>query len=337
MEKGKMKPKAARDAHESAGAINTTPLYILLLVMLVIYVIGQSVSAIAVFSGAAIVMLIIALLLLEMRNGFKETGYARNIIELAGAIAFVIVFWFALRLLLNTPNPIDVVPSCSMLPALQRGDMIILQGLGSAPGSIRAPTVNVTPAQASSMMNGSESLECVAYRFSGQSAYVSQYVAPGDSIGLYRSTASGGEIVPESKQGGNLVKYACGVQQVRFANGTVRNEAYTSSITVLNHTISGDINNSIIVYMTTPSDLFYREGDTFIVHRVYAVLDAGGSYYFLTKGDNNPGLDMQYSNLPPNATQVEGRMILSIPYLGYLKLILSGSTTQPAGCNSTVV
>lgn len=57
----------------------------------------------------------------------------------------------------------------------------------------------------------------------------------------------------------------------------------------------------------------------------------------LTKGDNNPGLDIQYGNYPPNMSQVQGKVVGVIPYLGYLKLIISGNLVVPQGCNSTVI
>jgi hypothetical protein len=66
------------------------------------------------------------------------------------------------------------------------------------------------------------------------------------------------------------------------------------------------------------------------------VLNVSGKYYVLTKGDNNPGLDLQYGNYPSNMSFIEGKVVASIPYLGYLKLALSNSFVEPSGCNSTV-
>ena len=77
-------------------------------------------------------------------------------------------------------------------------------------------------------------------------------------------------------------------------------------------------------------------GDSFIVHRVYAIINASGSYYTLTKGDNNPGLDLQYGNLPATVGEVQGRVIADIPFLGYLRLILSSNFNRPAGCGSYI-
>ena len=42
------------------------------------------------------------------------------------------------------------------------------------------------------------------------------------------------------------------------------------------------------------------------------------------------------SNYPVNLTDVQGRVIASVPYLGYLKLILSSHFIEPAGCNATI-
>jgi signal peptidase I len=334
----KDKTKKTKQQKGKKPSINTTPLYIALIILLVIYVFEQGNSSIALFSSAGVFLLIIVLLVTEITNGVRETGYVGNVVEILAAVVIVVVIWYGLRFILNTPNPLDVVPSCSMLPTLQRGDLIALQGIGSSVSSIDAPVVNVTKSEAATITSGNnESLECVAYRYSGDTIYYSQYMQPGYSLGLYKSTPYGGEIVPPGAQSKNLVQYACGIQHVRFDNGTILSEAYTSSISILNKTIHGDANNSIIVYKTVPSDSFYQEGDSFIVHRVYAVLNASGEYYFLTKGDNNPGLDMQYSNYPANTSQVQGKVLFSLPYIGYLKLILSSTPTPPAGCNSTVV
>jgi hypothetical protein len=100
--------------------------------------------------------------------------------------------------------------------------------------------------------------------------------------------------------------------------------------------VIGDRNNSVVVYQTTPSDQFYKYGDSYIVHRLYAVINASGSYYVLTKGDNNPGLDMQFGNYPASLNALQGKSIASVPYLGYIKLIFTQSYTEPAGCNATL-
>ena len=316
--------------------VTTWPLYVFLVVVFILYIAYQGVAVLSEIFGIATFALIIALVVIEVVNGSREEGKVRNIVEILIAIVAVVVIWFALQAVLHTRYPIDAVPSCSMLPALQRGDMILLHGANAS--TIHAPQVQVTKAQLQTMLNNinNESLECVAYKASGNRANVSQIVGPGYSVALFRPGITGGTIVPYSDQGGNLVRYQCGVANLTFKNGTVLKEAYTSSITIGNTTITGDHNNSIVVYHTIPQDSFYKDGDSYIVHRVYAVINASGEYYYLTKGDNNPGLDMQYFNTPANQSYIEGKVIGRAPYLGFLKLILSGTLNQPAGCNSTL-
>ncbi len=328
-----------RDKKTSAGnkyQITTWPLYILLVAVFILYIVFQSITSLAIIFGIAAFFLIVFLVGVEFVNGSRESGKIRNIVEVVVAIVVVIGVWFLLRVILHTSYPLDAVPSCSMLPYLHRGDMIVLQGAN--PSQIKAPIVNVSETELQDMIKNinNESLECVAYQQIGRNINISQIVLPGYSIGLYKPTETGGEIIPYSQQGSNLVKYQCGEANDLLSTGKVVEEAYTTSITIANTTITGDHNNSIVVYQTVPQDSFFKDGDSYVVHRVYAIINANGSYYFLTKGDNNPGLDMQYENLPANQSNIEGKVIATIPYIGYLKLILSGTISQPEGCNSTL-
>ncbi len=311
------------------------PYYIVLVVMFISYILFQSAWFGAIL-GILVFVLIIAIFVMELSHGVKEEGYKRNVMEIVAAVVVVLVLWFGLKALLHTNSPIDVVPSCSMLPALQRGDMILLSGINQT--GIEAPLVNVSPTAWDRTLNNlsSESLQCVAYKKIGSQLYVSQLVEPGYSVGLVETGGINVRVVPNNTTVGGLIGYGCGTADIKFQNGTVGHEAYTKSVTVGNHIIEGDSNNTIVVYETVPQDLFYKLGDAYVVHRVYAVVDAGGTYYALTKGDNNPGLDIQYSNYPPNMSQIEGKVIGSVPYLGYMKLILSGSYKEPSGCNSTL-
>lgn len=332
-----MAKKTAQSSSAKRNTITTWPLYIILVLAFVLYIFYQSNQSLAVIFGVITFVILVVLIGLEVVNGSRESGKLRSALEIVAAIVIVLVVWFAMKAILHTNYPIDAVPSCSMLPALQRGDMILLQGTSAS--GIKAQQVQVTESGKQSLLNdiNSGSLECVAYQVSGNRLNISQIVLPGYSVGLFKAEPNGGgTIVPYSNQSGNLVKYMCGVANLTYSNGTVMKEAYTESVTIGNTIITGDRNNSIIVYKTVPQDSFYQDGDSYIVHRVYAVLNASGTYYYLTKGDNNPGLDIQYQNYPINQTYVEGRVIGKVPFLGYLKLILSGTLNQPAGCNSTL-
>ena len=323
----------AKKAKRSKG-LPIWPVYLLLVVIFAFYIYFQHVQTLSTIFGAALFFVIAVLISLELIDSIREGDYVRNVVELVIAIGVILLFWFALKFALNTNYPLDVVPSCSMLPNLHRGDMILLQGTGGSAG-IKAPVIDVSAAAYNNMVNNmsSEQLLCVAYSKAGGMTNVSQTLMPNYSVGLYQNIAGRQVIVPQEDQTG-LITYTCGVRRLQFADGVIENEVYTSAITIAGTTIMGDANNTRVVYQTVPWDAFYRLGDRYVVHRVYAIIDADGNYYTITKGDNNAGLDLEYGNLPANMSQIEGKVIASIPYLGYLKLILSNQFSEPAGCDS---
>ena len=310
----------------------------MIIVALVLYILLERIRILAITLGIVTFFLIIIAIVLELISGKNEVGYKKSILEIAVAIIVVVVLWYGLKFFLATNNPIDVVPSCSMLPYLHRGDMIFLHGVSSI-SQIKAPIIDVTSSQMSRVLSSpdSESLSCVAYITNASGTYIRQTLAPGYKVGLIEDSNGVYRLVSKQEESGNVVQYTCGTREVKLSTGQILNEAYTTSITVNNRTIAGDRNNSIVVYGTRPGDLFYEEGDAYVVHRVYAILNDSGDYYVLTKGDNNPGLDIQYGNYPPNMSQVQGKVVGVIPYLGYLKLIISGNLVVPQGCNSTVI
>ena len=310
----------------------------MIIVALVLYILLERIRILAITLGIVTFFLIIIAIVLELISGKNEVGYKKSILEIAVAIIVVVVLWYGLKFFLATNSPIDVVPSCSMLPYLHRGDMIFLHGVSSI-SQIKAPIIDVTSSQISRVLSSpdSESLSCVAYITNASGTYIRQTLAPGYKVGLIEDSNGVYRLVSKQEESGNVVQYTCGTREVKLSTGQILNEAYTTSITVNNRTIAGDRNNSIVVYGTRPGDLFYEEGDAYVVHRVYAILNDSGDYYVLTKGDNNPGLDIQYGNYPPNMSQVQGKVVGVIPYLGYLKLIISGNLVVPQGCNSTVI
>lgn len=77
-------------------------------------------------------------------GGFKgapqkddKDAWKKSLVELAQALGLAVIAWLALQYALQTNAPIDVVTSCSMLPALERGDLIFVKG-----GAPNAPVVN---------------------------------------------------------------------------------------------------------------------------------------------------------------------------------------------------
>jgi signal peptidase I len=100
-------------------------------------------------------------------------------------------------------------------------------------------------------------------------------------------------------------------------------------IRVSNQVIDENFSNDVIVYIPTYVSGVPYGGD--IIHRVFVKLKVDGKYYFLTKGDNNDAFDASAFNII-REEDVKGRVVARIPWLGYLKLFISGSFTDPKGC-----
>ena len=71
-------------------------------------------------------------------KSWNPQSIKNSVIELVIAFFSALAIWLALTFILQTASPIDVVTSCSMVPALDRGDLIILQG-----GQISAQSVQL--------------------------------------------------------------------------------------------------------------------------------------------------------------------------------------------------
>jgi signal peptidase I len=319
-------------------------LYILLAVIIVMYaVLGSPIF------GLISLLLIAFILIFEVKTSIKKEGTKRSIIDVISAVGAALAVWVLLIFLLHTSAPVDAVSSCSMLPALHRGDLILLHGIDNISqfiSSKHVPVVNVNISEFKNMQNGisNEFLAYFAY-FNGNKSYMSYVINSSNpySVGLYDtkclSTLNNFNeqnlfykcYVPDQAQSANLVHYAYSIGKLT-SNSTALNAVYTSQISIGNTTLKGDQGNPIIIYETTSKDVFSGS----IIHRVYAILNVSGSYYFLTKGDNNQALDMEFGNYPANQSNVLGYVVADIPLIGYVKLLLSGQIMTPAGCNQVL-
>ena len=332
-----LKPKnpKAKNKHKDKSAkpkINTWPLYIIIFLLFIFYIFFQHNPLLSLLLGIILFALIVILVAMEIINiaSEKKQNLKKDLIQIIIAIIIIIVFFIAIKILLHTNNPLNIVPSCSMLPILHRGDLVVISGNIK---NLKAPIINISSNTYSTFIKNFTSNninECVSYNYSTHS--VTQFFNQGDSILLLQFNTTSHTYSFKS-QNNSLIKYNCGIRTIKYFNGTTEQVAYTTSIEIENKTITTDANNSIIVYKTIPNDSFYKMGDTFIVHRIFAILNVSGNYYYLTKGDNNPALDLQYGNYPSNSSLIEGKVIAVIPYLGYLKLVLSNNIEESYGCN----
>ena len=196
-----------------------------------------------------------------------EKSMKQNAIDLGIAVGLALGVWLALSFALQTDSPINVVTSCSMLPNLQRGDLVFIQG-----GAINAPEFSVSPSELS-------------------------------QIKVHKTVCT---------RAGSPV--SC-----------------TDAVVIGNRTIPASLSNDVIVFDPKPT------GPGLLIHRSFARLVSGDQIYYLTKGDNNPVLDQEGSRFSlVSSKDVKGKVLLSIPYVGYLKLFLFMQFEVPAGCDSTL-
>ncbi len=338
-------PSTAQKA--GSGGVRIYFLYLLLALSIILYIYTRSNPFVAVIAIALFIVIILS----EFRASVSQTGVKSTLYELVIAVAgaFLIV-WFIPSIVLGTSTPIDVVVSCSMLPVLHRGDIVVVHGISNMSeflDSHKVPVVNVSKAEFDSML-GNMSREALypyalnntslSYIIPNASGYrinyynegcISNYLYLGD-LGQYYGRC----VANTSYQSRNLVRYNYSLFNVEIggSHGLIIS---TSSITIGNRTIIENYSNPVIVYGTTQKDPVHED----IIHRVFAAIRVGPNYYLLTKGDNNNVLDMESSIYPANATDVKGYVIADVPLLGYPSLILKGEigSNLLAECNQTIL
>ena len=119
-------PSSGKGASFVGASILRNPLFLVagLAACIILYYLTQN----PFFSIAGFVFLIawVAADVLPGKYGRTELIQTGKEVLFAFIIAFVA--WAALEALLSTSSPLDVVTSCSMVPALQRGDLIVISG-----------------------------------------------------------------------------------------------------------------------------------------------------------------------------------------------------------------
>ncbi|MGC9157252.1 MAG: hypothetical protein ACP5GD_03660 [Candidatus Micrarchaeia archaeon] len=319
-------------------------LYVLLLLLIIAYAFTKN----YIFS-IAFVVVFAALLIVETKRDIKVLGLRATAVEVLETLGVIFAVWIVAILLLGTSSPLDVVPSCSMLPTLRIGDVVVLKHISNMTSfliSNHIPIVNVSPQAYYSMLANisNEFLAFYAY-FGNNKSNISYIVEPGEKygIGLYNTKclsiyAYENEhynfarcFVENASQQRNLIKYSYTIGNV-LINNTRYQIVYTNSVKIANTTVTDNYTEPIIVYSTIPQDTFSGN----IVHRLVAAIKVGNQYYLLTKGDNNQAFDIQFGNYPPNGNEVLGYIIAKIPWIGYITLAFKGGI-DTAGCNQIII
>ncbi len=313
--------------------------------LLIVSILGYAYTSnilLGVFAFLSIVLVFIA----EIKQNIGTSGMKGAASDFMHAAIYAIAIWIALSFILGTSSPINAVASCSMLPYLHRGDLVILHGIGNESQFIAQhdiPILNVSASNFSKLsQSGTEHLVYFWYQHSKSaisnivnntsnlnvglydSKCLSVYSYQQDVSSYYRCFVGPN---PES----NPIKYSYSIGNVSV-DGRNALIIQTNSISVGNSTVYRSNTLPIVVYSTSKNDTF--SGD--IIHRVYAAVNTSSGMYLLTKGNNNPSLDLQFGNTPIPSSRVVGYVIADIPLVGYVKLLLSGQLATPAGCNQTI-
>ncbi len=265
---------------------------------------------------------------LEFWAGASQRGVKNEIKETLIALILALAVWYGAGFALGTPTPINAIVSCSMLPHIQRGDMVILSG-----GGIGAPTADADgiaqmgydaevfrSGQLVSTVKGSLYSHCSQH---AGSALCNQFITNPSEFSEKRGPlAFGYEKCGISVDGGGKQVGPC----VSFVEaGGVRYRE--------------NLSNDVVVYGPPSGELYSRVGD--IIHRAFVKVRSDGLEYILTKGDNNPVFDMQIydervgmGNKPVEFKSAKGKVVVRIPAIGYLKLFISPSAiVTPQGCD----
>ncbi len=284
-----------------------------------------------IFFGLLLGALIIAMVLLEVRQGAKEHGWKNEIIDTVIALAVAVVIWYGASFFLNTPSPASAVVSCSMLPNLQRGDFVVIQG---------------APADAFDILMDEQEVAGLAgdahIEYKGE-----QRVVKGSIFSYCNAIAD--PICDSFYNKPEEFVEKKGALTYHYSLCTIRREKSESDVPcVTSVSYNGtsypvQTTGDTIVYGAGKDEYFSLIGD--IVHRAYfTVKTPEGRSYYLTKGDNNPILDVQVydyrfglGNNAVNPEEYKGKVLFRVPYIGYFKLVISGFLKEDDQCRTQLV
>ena len=274
---------------------------------------------------------IFGMVVLEVKYGAKEHGWKNEIKDTVIALAIAIIIWYGASFVLNTVSPASAVVSCSMLPNLQRGDFVLVQGAPATSNEMYMTDANV----ASLSEDATIQYAAKNYTVKGSIFSYCQFIKDDLCTAFFKEP----EKFTEQKGPLTFTYSQC---QLKTKEGTTPLPCVTSvedSKKKYVVTNGGDT----IVYSPSPNELYALFGD--IVHRAFFTIKTPtGKQYYLTKGDNNPILDIQAydfrymrGNKPVTPQEFKGKVITRIPYLGYFKLVISGFWTEPEQCRTQLI
>lgn len=304
----------------------------------ILYIVGILCLIIYLFTkiptlGLVVGLCIFGLVAIDIVKGYLTEGAKSEFKEILIAIIVAVAVWQTMSFLLDTNAPINAVVSCSMLPNLNRGDMIILRG-----GEIDSTAIYLT--EDPNLITNIATIEIIGIQNLTVNGSFYSYCTQNNDPLCYHLTNSP-ELVKESNGPLTFTYEKC--NKYNLNNEINTDTICTKSVIYNGVEYEQNYSNDIVVYAPKKSDVFAFTGD--IIHRVYLEIVApNGDKYYLIKGDNNPVFDIQmYSktygmgNSLVSEEQVKGKVLFGVPIVGYSKLLISGLSTEPKGCDTKLL
>src|SRR3989338_8127565 len=295
--------------------------------LIILFFISYLVSGLWLF-GLLVGICILWVVALEFWLGAKAHGWKNELWETGLALLLAVVIWFGAGFVLQTPSPLNAIVSCSMLPHLQRGDMVVLSG-----DRLSAPLEEIKSLEGI----GTAEVYEDGNRVATVPGSIYSYCAQRQGSQMCNSFVTNPSSYTE-KHGELAIGYEkCGI--IYPKTGQKQSGPCVSYLEVNGRQYQTNLANDIGVYQPNPGEYYSRVGD--IIHRAFIKLKVGSQVYFLTKGDNNPIFDIQVydektgtGNRPVEIERSRGRVLFTIPIVGYLKLFISpGAILTPEGCD----
>ncbi len=286
-----------------------------------------------IFAGLTLVTMIL-MLGSDVQQEVKKYGWKHEIIDTVISIIIVLVFWFGLQVLLNSSTPVSVIVTCSMLPELDRGDLVLVQGT-----SIETKEINMSKIEFENLNNYD-----VLVHYKDSTFPVKGSIYSYCKFNSINQDPVCNDFIKEPEefieQKGDL-KFHYSMCNINYLEeGVSVQEPCVTSMEYGDKEYEMNLTQDKIVYTPEEGTYFSYIGD--IIHRAQLKINVDGEEYYLAKGDNNQLFDIQIydydydlGNLP--AKNLKGREIFKIPYVGYLKLFISGYFNPPTQCNTNLI
>ncbi|MBU1682161.1 hypothetical protein KKE38_05065 [Candidatus Micrarchaeota archaeon] len=318
--------KKMKKMHLQAGVLLGT----LLIFLIANFIFADSsLSFIPPLIGAVIVIEIFVFVGMEVKAGAIKHGWKHEVLDTLVALLVAVCIWYGASFILNTETPISGVVSCSMLPNLQRGDFVLVHG-----GPINAYELEMTQQELESLNGKSE------ITYGNKSATIKgsifSYCVFNRHTDMCQAFVNSPDEFVEEKGAFTYTYDRC---PLTYSNDTQVSQPCVTSVIFHGQEYLTNFSNDIMIYNPPQTDYYSLIGD--IVHRTMFKINVDDKSYYLTRGDNNPILDIQIynyqnnlENRPVPEENVRGKVIMRIPILGYFKLFLSGYLQEDPQCRT---